>query len=237
MKREYDGFDIDLPPESAMSAASITKAFLEKMRVVEPARKFNLSGEVLGRCMQGYYGGRSEVRIRHQEMPVVVCDTTSEYPSVAGLMNLWSVLIAAKVEVEEYSEQARKILARANPGNVLDPAEWEKFGFFALVKPSGVVPVRAQYNEDGSTNIGLNPLSTKEPIWYAGPDLVASRLLSGRKLRIIKAFRVAPRGVQPGLKSVKIRAREINPETDDFFRAVIEERKKLPKSHPALFTS
>ena len=233
MKREYDGFDIDLPPESAMSAASITKAFLEKMRVVQPARKFNLSGEVLGRCMQGYYGGRSEVRIRHQEMPVVVCDTTSEYPSVAGLLNLWSVLIAAKVEVEEYSEQARKILARVNLGNALNPEEWETFGFLALVKPSDdVLPVRAEYNEDGSTNIGLNPFSSKEPIWYAGPDLVASRLLSGRELRIIKAFRVVPHGVQPGLKSVKIGTREINPETDDFFRAVIEERKKLPKSHP-----
>src|SRR4029077_15360 len=59
MKREYDGFDIDLPPESAMSAASITKAFLDKMKVVEPARKFNLSDKTLGRCMQGYYGGRS----------------------------------------------------------------------------------------------------------------------------------------------------------------------------------
>lgn len=233
MKREYDGFDIDLPPESAMSAASITKAFLEKMRVAEPARKFHLSDEVLGRCMQGYYGGRSEVRIRHQEVPVVVCDTTSEYPSVAGLLKLWPLLIAAGVEVEDYSQQARKAVACANPGNVLDPAEWEKFAFFALVKPSGdVLPVRAQYNEDGSTNIGLNPLTSKEPIWYAGPDLVASRLLSRQTPRIIKAFRIVPREIQPGLRSVKVGSREINPETDDFFRAVIEERKKLPKSHP-----
>jgi hypothetical protein len=233
MKREYDGFDINLSPESAMSAASITKAFLDKMKVVEPARKFNLSGEVLGCCMQGYYSGRSEVRIRHQEVPVTVCDTTSEYPSVAGLLKLWRVLIAAEVKVEEYSQQARKTVARVNLGNVLNPEEWEKFAFFALVKPSGdVLPIRAQYNEDGSTNIGLNPLTSKEPIWYAGPDLVASRLLSGRKPRIVKAFRVVPHGIQPGLKSVRIGTRQINPETDDFFRAVIEERKKLPKSHP-----
>lgn len=233
MKHEYDGFDIDLPPESAMSAASITKAFLGKMKVVEPAKKFDLSGEMLGRCMQGYYGGRSEVRIRHQEVPVVVCDTTSEYPSVAGLLKLWPMLIAAEVEVEEYSEQARKMVARANLGNVLNPAEWEKFAFFALVKPSGdVLPVRAQYNEDGSTNIGLNPLTSKDPIWYAGPDLVASRLLSRRTPRIIKAFRIVPRETQLDLKPVKVGSREINPETDDFFRAVIEERKKLPKSHP-----
>ena len=32
MKREYDGFPLELNPESAMSAASIAKAFLNKMR-------------------------------------------------------------------------------------------------------------------------------------------------------------------------------------------------------------
>ena len=40
MKEEYDGFPLALPPEEAMSAASITKAFLEEMRVQRPAKKF-----------------------------------------------------------------------------------------------------------------------------------------------------------------------------------------------------
>lgn len=232
-KREYDGFALLLEPEKAMSAASITKAFLDKMKVKEPSRKFNIPDKVLGDCMQAYYGGRSEIRIRHQEVPVVVCDTTSEYPSVAGLLNLWPLLIAAELEVEDYSSEARKIVRSANSQNVLNPREWEKFAFFALVKPSGdILPVRALYQEDGSTNIGLNPLTAEEPIWYAGPDLIASRLLSGRTPHIIRAFRVVPRGVQPRLKPAIIGTRQVNPETDDFFRAVIEERKKLPKSHP-----
>ncbi len=233
MKQEFDGFALDLEPEKAMSAASITKAFLDKMRVKEPSRKFDLPDEILGNCMQAYYGGRSEIRIRHQEVPVVVCDTTSEYPSVAGLLNLWPLLPAAGVEVQECLREARRTLARVNPQNVLKPREWEKFAFFALTKPArDILPVRALYREDGATNIGLNPLTSEEPIWYAGPDLIASRLLSGRIPQIVKAFRVVPRGVQAGLKSATIGTRKINPETDDFFRAVIEERKKLPKSHP-----
>src|SRR6202521_4222127 len=68
MKREYEGFPIDLPPERAMSAASITKAFLDKMKVEQPSRKFDLPDHILGKCMQAYYGGRSEIRIRHQEV-------------------------------------------------------------------------------------------------------------------------------------------------------------------------
>jgi hypothetical protein len=69
MKREYDGFPISLQPERAMSAASITKAFLDEMEVKQPAKKFNLSDHILGKCMQAYYGGRSEIRIRHEEIP------------------------------------------------------------------------------------------------------------------------------------------------------------------------
>jgi hypothetical protein len=62
MKREYGGFAIALPPESAMSAASITKAFLDKMNVQEPANKFPAFKRSFG-AWQAYYGGRSEVRI------------------------------------------------------------------------------------------------------------------------------------------------------------------------------
>ena len=84
----------------------------------------------------------------------------------------------------------------------------------------------------GSTNIGLNPLTANDPIWYAGPDLAASRIATKRTPQMIEAFRLVPHGMQEGLKSTVIGTRTIDPEKDDFFRVVIEERKKLPKSHP-----
>src|SRR5205814_7931554 len=64
MKHEYDGFPLELPPERAMSAASITKAFLDEMRIKHPAQKFDLTDDILGKCMQAYYGRRSESRVR-----------------------------------------------------------------------------------------------------------------------------------------------------------------------------
>jgi hypothetical protein len=235
MKREYDGFPLSLPPERAMSAASITKAFLDTMNIEQPSRKFKLPDKISGKCMQAYYGGRSEIRIRHQEVPIVVCDTTSEYPSVAGLLGLWPQLIAAKIKVAECTSDARLTLAKSNVETVLDPSTWLKLAFFALVKPSGdILPVRALYDETGNTNIGLNPLTSEKPIWYAGPDLAASILATGRIPKISQAFRLVPDGVQEGMKSTVIGTREFQPEREgeDFFRAVIEERNKLPKSHP-----
>src|SRR5262249_51881389 len=124
MKREYDGFPIDLSPERAMSPASITKAFLDEMGIQPPSRKFAMADEVLGKCMQDYYGGRSEIRIRHHEVPVVVCDTTSEYPSVAGLLGLWPLLTAANLEVVDCTTKARQALESVNAGTILKPSKW-----------------------------------------------------------------------------------------------------------------
>ena len=233
MKSEYDGFPLSLSPERAFSAASITKAFLEEMGIKQPSKKFDLPDKTLGKCMQAYYGGRSEIRIRHQEVPVVVCDTTSEYPSVAGLLGLWPLLTAASLEVVNYTKEARSALNHTSVENVLKPSKWRDLAFFALVDPSNdLLPVRTLYGETGNTNIGLNPLTSKEPIWYAGPDLAASKLATGRAPRIRKAIRFIPQGLQAGMKATTIGTRTIDPAKDDFFRVVIEERKKLPDSHP-----
>jgi hypothetical protein len=233
MKKEYDGFPLELPPETAMSAASITKAFLDEMHIKQPTKKFRVRDEINGKCMQAYYGGRSEIRIRHQELPVVLCDTTSEYPSVAALLNLWSLLVAAEVKVEEYTSDAREVLDRIDLERLLDPSTWRELGFFAAIVPADdVLPVRSLYGEAGDTNIGVNPLSSEQPIWYAGPDLAASKLKTNRTPQVVEAFRLVPNGLQDGMKDIIIGKRKFDPAKDDFFRAVIEERKNLPKSHP-----
>ena len=233
MKDEYDGFPLELHPEQAMSAASITKAFLEEMRITKPAKKFNLSEEVLGKCMQAYYGGRSEIRIRHQEMPVVVCDTTAEYPSVAALLELWPLLTAADIKVVNCTREAREALGRTTLNGLLSPSMWRELAFFASIKPCGdILPVRSLYNDTGNTNIGLNPLTSSKRLWYSGPDLATSKLQKGSVPAIIEAFKLVPVGTQKGMKGTRIGTRNINPETDDFFRVIIEERKSLPKEHP-----
>jgi hypothetical protein len=235
MKQEYDQFPLKLAPERAMSAASITKAFLDEMNVTTPAQKFTIPDHYFGKCMQAYYGGRSEIRIRHQEMPIVVCDATSEYPSVAVLLKLWNLLTAAKVKVEECTADARETLRRVDLDELLKPNAWRELAFFAAVKPRGhVLPVRTLYSETGDTNIGLNPLTSDRLVWYAGPDLAASKLLGGQSPKVVQAFRLVPSGTQAGMKETVIGTRKFDPNQgeDDFFRAVIEERKKLPEKHP-----
>ncbi len=239
---EFRGYPVsDLPPEKAYSAASIAKAFLGTMGVIPPEQKFRLDDKTKGICMQGYYGGRAEIRIRHTPVPVVYTDFTSQYPTVNTMLGLWSLLIADKVRVRDVTRGSQGLLKSLTPDRLLDQETWPKLAFFALIQPDGdILPVRTIYGDGHvgeQTNIGLNPLTSEKPIWFAGPDIVASLLLTRKMPKILRAIRNEPEGVQKGMRSVKLGTGSIDPYKDDFFRKVIEERKGKDKAGPALLLS
>ena len=67
-------------------------------------------------------------------------------------------------------------------------------------------------------------------MWVAGPDLIASVILSGKVPNIQKAICIVPHGKQRGLKPIKLRgAVSIDPKKEDFFTRVIEYRKQNKK--------
>ena len=64
-------------------------------------------------------------------------------------------------------------------------------------------------------------------MWVAGPDLIASVLLSRKVPNVQEAFRIVPNGKQRGLKSIKLRgAISVDPRKEDFFTRVVEYRKQ-----------
>src|SRR5690348_8286770 len=91
-KQEFDEHsDLDLKPWNAYSPASIAKAYFKAMGIVRPELKFKMPDKKLGPWMQTYYGGRSECRIRHEVVPVVPVDYTSEYPSCCANLGLFKL--------------------------------------------------------------------------------------------------------------------------------------------------
>jgi len=232
MRLEFDRHKIDLPPERAYSPASIAKGYLRAMGLVTPMKKFEIPEWALGAAMQAYYGGRAECRIRHTAVPVVHTDFMSEYPTVNSLMGLWSLLTAENLTIEDATKEVRDLLAIVTTNVVFSREFWKRLPFFALVHPAGdILPVRTTYNGNVN-NIGVNPLTSEEPIWYAGPDLVAATLLTGRPPVILRAFKVVPEGQQAGLRPVNLRGMiAIDPRKDDFFKAVIEARARVKSDH------
>ena len=235
LKREFDLHPIGLKPHDAYSPASVAKSYLDQMGIIRPAEKFAAPDEILGIAMQSYYGGRSETRIRCAEVPVVPVDFTSEYPTCCALLGLFDVLTAESVSFDDDTENVRRLLKRTALKHSFKPAAWERYRFFALVKPDNdILPVRTVYNEV-TQNIGNNHLTSETPIWFAGPDLIASVIRTGKVPYIVRAIRMVPHGKQAGMRSVNLRGMvEIDPYHDDLFRKIIEQRK-LHKSDEALY--
>jgi hypothetical protein len=235
LKWEFDQHPIGLKPHNAYSPASVAKSYLDQMGIIRPAEKFAVPDEIIGIAMQSYYGGRSETRIRCTEVPVVPVDFTSEYPTCCALLGLFDVLTAESVTFDDATENVRRLLKRTALKGCFKPAAWERYRFFALVKPDNdILPVRTAYNEV-TQNIGNNYLTSDAPIWFAGPDLIASMIRTGKVRHIVRAIRMVPHGKQDGMRSVSLRGMvEIDPYQDDLFRKIIEQRK-LHKSDEALY--
>jgi len=224
-RREYETYPIDLQPERALSPASIAKSFLESMGIKKPLEKFrNLPDWVHGIAMESYFGGRSEVRIRDVELPVMLVDYTSNYPTAAALLNVWKLMIAERIRINDVTEEARDILQSVTSERLLKREFWAKLDFIAQVIPDGqICPVRTEYAdiEGEATNIGCNPLFSKTPIWLTGPDL-ANAVLQSYRIKVVSAIRLLPVGVQKGLRPVKIGDRIIDPRRDNPYIAWVE---------------
>jgi len=230
LKHEYERHPITLPPDRAYSPASIGKAYLRAMGIVEPMKKFkDIPPQIHGIAMAAYYGGRAECRTRRWPVPVVPVDLTSEYPSVDALLGIWEFLTAAQLTSEDTTDEVRTLLKKVTLDDLFRPEFWKKLNFYARIGPEGdTLPIRSVYgSKSGTYNIGLNTLHWKQLMWVAGPDLVASVLLSGHFPIVHEAFRIVPHGKQRGLKPVKLRgAISVDPRKEDFFTRVIEYRKQ-----------
>jgi hypothetical protein len=231
LREEFDRHPIELNPCNAYSPASIAKAYLRALGVARPRQQFpTIGSDVHGIAMRAYYGGRAEVRIRNTAVPVVYTDFLSMYPTVNALLGLWALLTADAIDVVDVTEEVNSLLGRVALDDCFNRQLWGDLSFFAEVQPRGdIFPVRAQYAEYSEAwNIGINHLESGTSWWFAGPDLVAAALLGDNAPRVLRAFRLVPRGRQQSLRSVKLAGRiEVRPESEDFFRVIIEQRKAL----------
>ena len=91
-----------------------------------------------------------------------------------------------------------------------------------------ILPVRAHYGEDKNVyNIGLNYVTSGIPLWYALADVIASKLLTGKTPKILRAISFRPVGIQNNLQSVQIPGGLHSAAGDDLIRALIEYRSEI----------
>lgn len=235
VRAEWDRHPLAMAPDKVMSPAALGKGYLRAMGVVPPGRKFkDISNSIHGASLTAYFGGRTEVRVRRTSVPVVYVDFLSMYPTVNALLGMWRMLIAARLEVQDATTEVKAYLASVTLERCFEKRFWEDLRFLAKIRPHGdILPVRAVYDDSpDNLTIGVNPLTSEIDLWFTGPDLVASILLTGQIPEVVEAVRLVPMGTQEGLVPVKLRGQvTIDPEECDFFVRLIEERQ-LAKRRP-----
>jgi len=237
---EYDKHDIELQETKAYSPASIGKAYLRRMGI-KPIlqRQPDFPKSYLGYAQSAFFGGRTSAHIRKVPVPVVYTDFLSMYPTVNSLMDLWRFVTAHKITVVEHCQhEITRFLQRlaASSADLFKQETWKQLTAFVRVVPDGdVLPSRGRYNpESNDWQVAINHLyadrnDSTQALWFSLPDVVASVLLTGRIPKIVDAFRIEAHGQLKGLKSCKLRGVvKVNPRKQDFFRVVIEERKRVP---------
>jgi len=231
---EYEKHPIALQATKAYSPASIGKAYLRAMGITPILeRQRDFPKKYLGYAQSAFFGGRTSAHIRKIAVPVVYTDFLSMYPTVNRLMNLWSFVVAEKINVVDHCQaEIENFLKGLNADALFHPDCWKYLTAFVQVVPDGdVLPVRAKFSRmTNDWQVGINHVyaDANNALWFSLPDVAASVLLTGCIPKIVDAFRVEAHGILPGLDPVKLRGViEIDPRSQDFFKIVIEERKRL----------
>lgn len=228
-KKEFDTYGLEIPVTRAYTPASIGKEFLKKMGVKTFFDKNpTFSREIIGNIMTGYFGGRTECKIRKTPVKVDVLDFLSMYPTVCTLQNLWKFVIADHIEHVEATQEIIQFVGRFTLKDVQNKENWTKLQAIVLVEPQeDVLPIRAKYGQKHVWNIGTSHVSSKTSLWYSLADVIASKLYTGRTPKILRAIRFVPVGTQKRLHQIDIHGVKINPYTQDLFKELIEYRQIL----------
>lgn len=218
-----------------LSEASLGRAYLKEMGI-KPWREVQpeFPEEVIGTIMSTYFGGRAEVHIRRKIARVLYCDFLSMYPTVCTLMGLWRFVIANGMSFFDTTAETSDWLDNAKPDDLQSSTNWRRLATLVQIHPDDdVLPVRAQYQNEGATTIGLNHLKYEGALWFTLADCLASKFLNGKAPRVLKALTFEAKERQTDLQCINIGGAEgqkVNPVKDDFYRLLIDRRTNIKDS-------
>ena len=227
---------LGLVPERSYSPATLAKASFSAMGVKPPEEKFDVPDRINGIAMQALAAGRAECTIRRMLLPVTYVDFHAQFPVVSSLLDCREILCAESLEFLDITSRAREIVEHATLDDCFRPAFWKQLRWYALVEAlEDVVPMRAKFSQGSDPTLGWNFLTSKQPFWMTGLDVIAAKLITGKPMRILKAIEVVPHGVQPGLLPVKLYGQvEVDPLRDDLAVKLVELRDSLKTKEPHL---
>jgi len=153
------------------------------------------------------------------------------YPTVCTLMGLWRFVIAKGVTWRENTADIVSFLERISLDDLQRAETWQYLKTVVQIMPDDdTFPVRAKYSDEAQATIGLNYLTSHTPLWFTLGDCIAAKLLTGKPVKVLKAFTFEASEPQDGLNAITIAGNDnfgVDPTHDDFYRRLIDLRNQL----------
>jgi hypothetical protein len=186
-----------------------------------------------GIAMAAYYGGRVECRVRRAAVPGILLDWLAMYGTVSVLAKLWEIVTAERVWLEDCTREVQRLLADLTADDLFNPAIWPKLNVYVLLQPEGdALPFKGEFRDD-DWRLAVLPYHKDAPRWWALPDVLASKLLTGKAPKMLRAVRLRYTGKQPYLRPLTLYGRlRIDPARDDVYKLAVEERVKVKRGEP-----
>jgi hypothetical protein len=174
------------------------------------------------------------------DVPVVVGDVTSMYPTVFILLSLQQLLASKTLRIRDVTEETQSLIDEISLHDLERPETWRNLNRLVLLEPKGeMLPVRwreAAPGEDpsGPFTIAISPYVCSAPCWYTLADVIAAKIRSGRRPKVLRAIEVIGHG-KKRLKSISFRNRfRVDPD-NEIFKTIVERRqrtKRAKKTNP-----
>jgi hypothetical protein len=132
----YRRHGLSKPIWKILSEATLGKAYLQELGMPPFLQAHpEVAPEIHGYGMVGYYGGRSEVRIRLQPIEVRYCDFKSQYPTVNAQMGLQDLLLARTITVRDVTAETRDFLATIRLEDLQQPETLRRLRGLVKLRP------------------------------------------------------------------------------------------------------
>ena len=171
------------------------------------------------------------MRVRRQEVPVIVADVTSMYPTVFILQGLQSLIASKELYYHDVSEETIELLRTLRIGALYNRETWKVLNRLVLLEPNGdLLPVRMR-PEDSSEPwaIAIAHYRSETACWYSFADVLAAKIQADTIPKILRAIEIIP-GRRKSLRPVSFRNSVALDPSEEIFKTIVERRQETKRA-------
>jgi hypothetical protein len=219
----------------AHSPGGTASQLLERMGVRPPLAKFRLGDDEFAAWLRAFHGGWvTSGPLDGVPFPAVDADVRSAFPVIASLLGWWDYTCAQRLRPVDVTRAFRRFLSAPDlMARMLDLATWRRWGLTRVVVRAQGEPWPVEVAESNGPRLHVVPTwaESLDATWL---DAVAASVLAGRQVEVIRAIRLAPRGRQDGLSTVRIPGSRLHPDEDPAVSMVRLRRKAIAQGNNRL---